>query len=152
MKRTMYAAALVTIAALTAQAQAEDDMMKGGSMGGSGSMGGMDHGGMSGSGSGTMSGSGSGSMSGQGGMRGMEHGGMQMEAMADGEVRKVDRETGKITLRHGPIASLDMPAMTMVYGVKDRSALEHLSVGDKVKFAAEKTDAGYSVTKIERAK
>lgn len=149
MKRTIYAAALVAIAALSAQAQAEDDMMKGGSMGGgSGSMsgsGGMDHGGMSGSGSGSMN---------QGGMRGMEHGGMQKDqaAMADGEVRKVDRETGKITLRHGPIASLDMPAMTMVYGVKDRSALEHLSVGDKVKFEAEKTDAGYAVTKIERAK
>lgn len=92
-----------------------------------------------------------------GGMKGMEkeRGGMQMNApageLADGEVRKVDREAGKLTLRHGPIASLDMPAMTMVYRVKDASALEHLSVGDKVKFAAEKTDAGYTVTRIERA-
>ena len=84
-----------------------------------------------------------------------EHGGMQMGqpagAMADGEVRKVDREAGKLTLRHGPIASLDMPAMTMVYGVKDRAVLDRVSAGDKVKFAAEKTDAGYTVTHIERA-
>lgn len=91
-------------------------------------------------------------------MRGMEkeQGGMQMGqpsgAMADGEVRKVDREAGKVTLRHGPMASLDMPAMTMVYGVKDAAVLDHLSAGDKVKFAAEKTDAGYTVTHIERAK
>lgn len=91
-------------------------------------------------------------------MRGMEkeHGGMQMnqaaDELADGEVRKVDRESGKLTLRHGPIASLDMPStMTMVYGVKDPTVLEHLSVGDKVKFAAEKTGAGYTVTKIERS-
>lgn len=90
-------------------------------------------------------------------MQGMEkeHGGMQMNQAAgeltDAEVRKVDRETGKLTLRHGPIASLDMPTMTMVYGVKDPTVLEHLSVGDKVKFAAEKTDGGYAVTKIERA-
>lgn len=92
-----------------------------------------------------------------GGMKGMERqrGGMPMNApageLADGEVRKVDRDAGKITLRHGAIASMDMPAMTMVYAVKDASVLEHLSAGDKVKFAAEKTDGGYTVTRIERA-
>jgi Cu(I)/Ag(I) efflux system protein CusF len=84
-----------------------------------------------------------------------QHGGMQMNQaageLADGEVRKVDREAGKLTLRHGPIASLEMPTMTMVYGVKDPAVLEHLRVGDKVKFAAEKTDAGYTVTRVERA-
>lgn len=95
---------------------------------------------------------------GMGAMKGMEkeHGGMPMNApaggLADGEVRKIDREAGKVTLRHGPVPSLDMPAMTMVYGVKDRSALEHLKVGDKVKFAAEKTGSGYTVTHVERAK
>jgi len=71
--------------------------------------------------------------------------------LAAGEVRKVDRDAGKITLRHGPVPSMGIPAMTMVYGVKDRSALEHLGVGDKVNYAAEKTDAGYTVTRIERA-
>jgi Cu(I)/Ag(I) efflux system protein CusF len=92
-----------------------------------------------------------------GGMKGMERqrGGMQMNApageLADGEVRNVDRDAGKITLRHGPVASMGMPAMTMVYAVKDPAALQHLGVGDKVKFAAEKSDAGYTVTRIERA-
>ena len=92
-----------------------------------------------------------------GGMKGMERqrGGMQMNApageLADGEVRNIDRDAGKITLRHGPVASMGMPAMTMVYAVKDPAALEHLGVGDKVKFAAEKSDAGYTVTRIERA-
>ena len=73
-------------------------------------------------------------------------------ALAAGEVRKVDRDAGKITLRHGPAPSMGIPAMTMVYGVKDPSALEHLGVGDKVNFAAEKTESGYTVTRIERAK
>lgn len=72
-------------------------------------------------------------------------------ALADGEVRKVDREAGKITLRHGPLPSMGIPAMTMVYDVKDASALEHFSAGDKVKYAAEKTDSGYTITRIERA-
>ena len=35
--------------------------------------------------------------------------------LADGEVRKVDLEAGKVTLKHGDIKSLDMPAMTMVF-------------------------------------
>ena len=72
--------------------------------------------------------------------------------LAPGEVRKIDRAAAKITLRHGPVPSMGIAAMTMVYGVNDASVLQHLSVGDKVNFAAEKTDAGYSVTKIERAK
>ena len=32
----------------------------------------------------------------------------------EGEVRKVDKAAGKITVKHGPIANLDMPGMTMV--------------------------------------
>lgn len=51
----------------------------------------------------------------------------------DGEVRKVDKEAGKITLRHGPIdGELDMPAMSMVFQVKDPSLLDMLKAGDKV--------------------
>ena len=44
-------------------------------------------------------------------------------ALADGEVRKIDKEQGKITLRHGEIKHLDMPPMTMVFVVKDKSML-----------------------------
>ena len=72
--------------------------------------------------------------------------------MADGEVRKIDREQGKVTLKHGPIASLDMPGMTMVFKVADPKMLDTLTQGDKVKFAADKVDGAITVTAIEVAK
>lgn len=61
--------------------------------------------------------------------------GMQQSAsMTDGEVRKVDRETGKVTIKHGDIKHLDMPGMTMVFTAKDKGLLTNLKSGDKVKF------------------
>jgi Cu/Ag efflux protein CusF len=72
--------------------------------------------------------------------------------LAEGEVRKVDKEAGKITIRHGPIASLDMPAMTMVFQVKDPALLERVRTGDKIRFAADKVGGAYVVTRIELAK
>jgi Cu/Ag efflux protein CusF len=87
-------------------------------------------------------------------MKGM--GGMGMPqpagAMADGEVRKVDKGAKKITLRHGPIQNLDMPAMTMVYRVKDPAMLDQVKAGDKVKFQAEKIEGALTITKIEPEK
>ena len=74
------------------------------------------------------------------------------QAMADGEVRKVDKEAKKITLKHGPIKNLDMPAMTMVFQVKDPALLNNVKPGDKVKFEAQKIDGAYAVTRIEAAK
>lgn len=56
--------------------------------------------------------------------------------MTDAEVRKVDKEQGKVTLKHGPITNLDMPGMTMVFTAKDKSMLDKLKAGDKVKFKA----------------
>ena len=72
--------------------------------------------------------------------------------MADGEVRKIDKEQGKVTLKHGPIASLDMPGMTMIFKVADLKMLDTLKPGDKVKFAADKVDGAITVTAIEVAK
>ena len=72
--------------------------------------------------------------------------------MADGEVRKVDKENKKITLKHGVIKSLDMPGMTMVFGVKDAALLDTVKVGDKVKFKAEQTGTTLVVTEIQPAK
>ena len=72
--------------------------------------------------------------------------------MADGEVRKIDKEQGKVTLKHGPITSLDMPGMTMVFKVADLKMLDTLKQGDKVKFAADKVDGAITVTAIEVAK
>jgi Cu(I)/Ag(I) efflux system protein CusF len=72
--------------------------------------------------------------------------------LADGEVRKVDKDAKKVTLKHGPIKNLDMPPMTMVFGVTDPALLDKVKAGDKVRFAA-KDDAGkLTVTEIEVAK
>jgi Cu(I)/Ag(I) efflux system protein CusF len=54
--------------------------------------------------------------------------------MTDGEVRKVDKDAAKLTVKHGDIKSLDMPAMTMVFNVRDKAVLEKVKAGDKVKF------------------
>jgi Cu(I)/Ag(I) efflux system periplasmic protein CusF len=71
---------------------------------------------------------------------------------SEGEVRKVDLTTGKITLRHGPLVNLDMPPMTMVFTASDPKLLAGLKQGDKVRFTADKKDGTYLVTAIEAAK
>ncbi|MGH8673285.1 MAG: copper-binding protein [Burkholderiales bacterium] len=73
-------------------------------------------------------------------------------ALTDGEIRKVDKDAQKITIKHGPIPRLDMPAMTMVFQVKDPALLEQVKTGDKVKFEAQKLGGAFTVTKIEQAK
>jgi Cu(I)/Ag(I) efflux system periplasmic protein CusF len=73
-------------------------------------------------------------------------------ALADGEVRKVNKDAKKLTIKHGPIPSLDMPPMTMVYRVKDPAMLDQVKPGDKIKFAADKIDGAYTVTILETAK
>lgn len=72
-----------------------------------------------------------------------------MEGMSQGEVRKVDSAVGKLTLRHGPLMNMDMPAMTMVFRVKDPAWLTQLKVGDKVRFVAERVDGNLTVTTLE---
>jgi Cu(I)/Ag(I) efflux system periplasmic protein CusF len=71
--------------------------------------------------------------------------------MSEAEVRKVDKDAKKITLKHGPIKNLDMPAMTMVFQVKDVSLMEKLAAGDKIRFTAEQQQGAYVVTGVERA-
>ena len=75
------------------------------------------------------------------------------QQLADGEIRKVDRKAGTVTIKHGPIAAIDMPAMTMVFQVKDAAMLKKVKAGDKVKFQAEMRAGGKAtVTKIEPVK
>ena len=71
-------------------------------------------------------------------------------ALAEGEIRRVDKEAKKLTIKHGPIASIDMPAMTMVFQVRDPKLLEQVKAGDKVKFQAEKDGSQYVVTRIQK--
>lgn len=72
--------------------------------------------------------------------------------LTDGEVRKVDKDAGKLTLRHGPIRNLDMPPMTMVFKAADPKLLDTVKPGDRVRFAAARdSGGGYIVNAIEPA-
>ncbi|HEY9067981.1 MAG TPA: copper-binding protein [Burkholderiaceae bacterium] len=70
-------------------------------------------------------------------------------AATDGEVRKVDKDAGKLTLKHGPIANLDMPGMTMVFRVADPKMLDSLKEGDRVRFAADRVNGAITITAID---
>jgi Cu/Ag efflux protein CusF len=73
--------------------------------------------------------------------------------VADGEVRKVDKDAKKLTIRHGPLPQLDMPTpMTMVYQVKDAALLDQVKPGDKIRFEAEKIGGLFTVIRIEPLK
>ena len=74
------------------------------------------------------------------------------QAMADGEVRKIDKDNKKITLKHGEIKALDMPPMTMVFQVSDASLLDKVKAGDKVQFSAINKDGKLTVTEIKPVK
>ena len=73
-------------------------------------------------------------------------------ALTDAEVRKVDKAAGKITLKHGEIKNLDMPPMTMVFGVKDKALLDKVQKGDQVVFAADKDATGEIVVTAIQAR
>lgn len=85
----------------------------------------------------------------------MDHGKTDMAksaAMTDGEVRKVDLEAGKITIKHGEIKHLDMPGMTMVFTAQDKSVLSNVKAGDKIKFMVVNEGGKMIVTAIQTAK
>jgi hypothetical protein len=67
----------------------------------------------------------------------------------EGEVRKVDKASGKISLRHGEIKNLDMPPMSMVFQVKDTALLDKVKAGDKVRFTVDQVNGDYTVMSIE---
>jgi Cu/Ag efflux protein CusF len=71
-------------------------------------------------------------------------------AMNEGMVKKVDKSKGSVTLAHGPMNG--MPAMTMVYKVKDAAWLDQLQAGQKIRFATDPADGGMTVSKFELAK
>ena len=85
------------------------------------------------------------------------HGHAQPAAVQDstqsteGEVRKVDTEQGKVTLKHGPIENLGMAPMTMIFRASDPAMLTKLKVGDKVKFKADRLNGAITITEIAPA-
>jgi Cu(I)/Ag(I) efflux system periplasmic protein CusF len=74
-------------------------------------------------------------------------------ALADGQVTKIDKAAGKISIRHGPLKRFGMDeGMTMVYRVADPALLEGIKISDKIKFSADRTNGQFTVTKIEKAR
>jgi Cu(I)/Ag(I) efflux system periplasmic protein CusF len=73
-------------------------------------------------------------------------------AMSQGEIKKIDKDAGKITIKHGPLANLDMPPMTMVFRVKEPSMLDQVKPGDKIAFIAEKINGAITVTTLQPAR
>ncbi|MDB5794045.1 MAG: transporter [Noviherbaspirillum sp.] len=69
--------------------------------------------------------------------------------MVEGEVRKVDKDAGKITIRHGELKGLDMPAMTMVFRAENPAMLDQVKAGDRVLFVAEKVGGQFTVTQLQ---
>jgi Cu/Ag efflux protein CusF len=70
----------------------------------------------------------------------------------EAEVRKVDKEAKKITLKHAAIKNLDMPPMTMVFGVSDAALLDKVQAGDKIRFRANGDGGKFTVTEIQPVK
>ena len=68
---------------------------------------------------------------------------------ADGEIRKVDKASGKMTIKHGELKNLGMGAMTMVFRAKDAAMLDKVKAGDKVRFTVESANGAMTVTSIE---
>ena len=73
-------------------------------------------------------------------------------SMTDGEVRKVDQDTGKVTIKHGEIKHLDMPGMTMVFTAKDKSLLTGVKPGDKIRFMVVRESGKMVVIDIQQAR
>ena len=91
---------------------------------------------------------------------GHDHGNMTATSTAaapaqldnSGEIKRINLDTKKITIAHGPLKAFDMPAMTMAFPVKDPTLLSKVKQGDKVKFALEKAGENLVITRIETVK
>lgn len=86
---------------------------------------------------------------------GMDHSKMTMTAtpgMTDGEIRKIDKENGKVTIKHGEIKHMDMPPMSMVFNVKDKAMLDKVQVGEKIQFIVVQDAGKMVVTDIKAMK
>lgn len=76
----------------------------------------------------------------------------QSASKIDGEIRKIDKAAGKLTIKHGEIKPMGMPPMTMVFAAKDRALLDRVKVGDKVRFSLATEGSQTLVTEVEPVK
>lgn len=72
--------------------------------------------------------------------------------MSDGTVRKIDKAGGKITITHGPLENLGMPAMTMAFRAGDATMLDKVREGDRIRFVAKRVEGVFSVKTLEVVK
>ena len=78
--------------------------------------------------------------------------GVAEKPMTDGEVKKVDKDAGKLTIKHGPLTNLDMPSMTMVFRVKDPAMLDQVKEGDRIRFVADRVNGAITVVELKPVK
>jgi hypothetical protein len=60
-----------------------------------------------------------------------------------------DRDRGKVTIKHGPVASLNWPGMNMAFGVKDKALLDKVKPGQKIEFSFVEQGRDYVVTEVK---
>lgn len=72
--------------------------------------------------------------------------------MSEGTVKKIDKAAGKVTIAHGPLDNLKMPAMTMVFRVQDAAWLDQMQVGSKIRFVADTVNDALIIVRFESAK
>lgn len=84
------------------------------------------------------------------------HGSMMQSSgeagLVDGVVKKIDKAAGKVTLSHGPLTNLNMPAMTMVFRVRDAAWLDQMQAGGKIRFVADSINGNLTIIRLESAK
>ncbi len=71
------------------------------------------------------------------------------QAVVAGEVKKIDKPAGRITLKHGEIKAYDMPGLTGAYRVQDPAMLDKVQVGDHVQFNLDRVNNQYTITRID---
>lgn len=83
----------------------------------------------------------------------MDHGTMasMSNTLSEGVVKKVNKDQGKLTIQHGPLENLGMPAMTMIFRVQDPAMLNRVKPGDNIRFLADKVNGRLTVTRVETA-
>ena len=74
------------------------------------------------------------------------------DSLSEGGIQKVDKDTGKLTIKHGPLNNIGMPAMTMAFKVQDPAMLDQVKVGQQVRFRVERANGSLTVTKLEVSK
>ena len=90
-------------------------------------------------------------MDGMDDMDGMNVKSMPMTGSGTGVIKTIDVKSGKITIAHGPIASLKWPAMTMTFSVNPASLLNGLKVGQKVAFDVSMKGSDSTITALRPA-